>query len=216
MIISGLSLFARNLSAQFDFYTQVLGFSLLGKTEDCFSLQIGTSVLEFIKNEHFTPYHFAINIPSNQEHNALAWLKKRVAILPLNGEELVDFNSWNAKAMYFYDQDQNIVEFIARKNLNLNKDGAFSPKQMLRISEIGIPTDHLDAIYNQLNSIRPLEIYDGNFDLFCAAGDEEGLFIIIDKTRKGWFPNNDPAYSSEFTLHGDYHIQFSEGLIKPL
>ena len=66
----------------------------------------GDSLLTFRVDKKSTPYHFAFNIPSNKEKEALVWLKHRAGILSSDGEEIVDFKSWNAKAIYFYDTDK--------------------------------------------------------------------------------------------------------------
>jgi hypothetical protein len=35
---------------------------------------------------------------------------------------------------------------------------------------------------------------------FCAAGDDHGLFIIINPTVKNWFPTGEKAYYSPFEV----------------
>ena len=52
----------------------------------------------------------------------------------------------------------------------------------------------------KLNEKTGIEVYDGNFERFCAIGDEHGLFIVINKAVKDWFPTNDKAFSSEFEM----------------
>jgi len=93
--------------------------------------------LEFVEKVNATNYHYAFNIPSNKGEEALAWLKEWVEILDWNREDLVDFSDWNATAIYFYDKDKNIVEFIARKNLNINTVSTFNSNQVLEVSEMG-------------------------------------------------------------------------------
>lgn len=218
MKIQELTLYTSQLQKQKEFYTEVLELQLIQESDKSISLQIGESVLTFIFNVDATPYHFAINIPSNQEVLALNWLKSRVAILKDDVHEIQDFEDWNAKAVYFYDRDQNIVEFIARKNLNTWSGKPFESSSLLEISEIGIPSNNINHIYSQITEHVSLEIFDGGFERFCALGDEHGLFICINKNVKNWFPTSDKAYSSEFHIrlhHQEIEVvfQFVKGYI---
>lgn len=200
MQIKKLKIFTTKLSEQSQFYAEILGLEKLDPTEKTVSFKIGKSVLEFEKAKHSTPYHFAINIPSNKEEEALDWLKNRVKILKDGNNEIQNFEAWNAKAMYFYDIDNNIVEFIARKNLNNQTEGKFDQNSLLEISEIGLPTNDIENEFKILSENFGLEIYSGGFDRFCAIGNENGLFICVDKNIKDWFPTGDKAYSSNFEI----------------
>ena len=214
MKIKQLILYTWHLDEQTSFYKDILGFPLLEKTHNHVSFQIGTSVLSFHHRETSSPYHFAFNIPSNQETEALAWLKKRVELLRNDeNEELMDFDFWNAKAMYFYDIDKNIVELIARKNTVAKSNTPFRAQSLLCISEIGLPVNNIERTLHHLNEIKTLPVYSGDTDHFCAAGDENGLFIIINKDKKKWYPVDDIAYSSYFRMEGDYNIEFTNGKI---
>ena len=128
--------------------------------------------MKFISREGATPYHFAINIYSNQEQEALLWLKKRVAILMDGRNEIQNFESWDAKA---------------RKNLRHNSNEEFNSKSLLEISEIGLATISIEETYRKLNNETGLYIYSGSFDEFCAIGDENGLIICVDQINKRWF-----------------------------
>lgn len=200
MKIKELKLYSRNIEAQARFYAQILGLTPIEQSAEKLVLAIGTSQLIFEYAADATPYHFAFNIPSNKEVEALEWCKQRVEVLKDGPHEIQDFDTWNAKAVYFYDADKNIVEFIARKNLNNPSNVAFGIAQLLEVSEIGVPTTDVAAVYNQLNTFFDLKIFDGGFERFCAAGDEHGLFICINKTVKDWFPTDDTAYASPFTI----------------
>ena len=200
MKIKKLKIFTTNLSAQSRFYSEVLKLETFSQTEISVSFKIGRSVLEIKEAPDFTPYHFAINIPANQENEALEWLKKRVEILKDGNNEIQDFDFWNAKAMYFYDMDKNIVEFIARKNLDNRSEIEFNQNSLLEISEIGLPTGHIENKFKILNENIGLEIYSGSFDRFCAIGSENGLFICVDKNTKEWFPTTDKANPADFEV----------------
>lgn len=218
MKINRLILYTAQLEEQTAFYKDVLGFKLMEKTADHSSFKIGSSILSFYFRETATPYHFAFNIPSNQINQALVWLKQRVEVLKQEDEqtEIQNFDTWNAQAIYFYDLDKNIVEFIARKNLKIESSTSFRPESLICISEIGLPVNNMERTFHHLNLVKKLPVYSGDLDLFCAAGDENGLFIIINKEKRKWFPTDDIAYSSYFRMEGDYNIEFTNGKINKI
>ncbi|MFK5878788.1 MAG: VOC family protein [Flavobacteriaceae bacterium] len=211
MKIKELTLFTSNLDAQIEFYSKVLDFETVFQNSYSCTFKTGKSLLTFVKSKKSISYHFAFNIPSNKENEASIWLKERVSLLPHKGEELINFESWNAKALYFYDADKNIVEFIARKNLNINSNNSFSPKSLLNISEIALASTNIKETVGVLNSINPIKKYSGDFERFCALGDEEGLFILANPTLKKWFPTDDEVEQSDFKIKGDFNFEFING-----
>lgn len=199
MKIKHLKIQTSNLEAQLEFYEKALGLPILEKNGTGFSVKIGYSILEFHRAEKSKPYHVAFHIGASQENEAVHWLQNRVSILQNEGENIVDFPAWNAKSIYFYDADQNVIEFISRKDLHpLNED--FSEKSLLGIAEIGLSTDTVEEFFRFLNVNFKLEIYFGKPDVFCAIGDENGLLITVDKYEKTWFPTNDIALPADFDL----------------
>jgi catechol 2,3-dioxygenase-like lactoylglutathione lyase family enzyme len=218
MEISKLKINSLNFEKQLSFYSNKIGLEIIKKSEFEVEFQIGKSKLSLIQSDDFTPYHFAINIPCNKEHEALEWLKERVEILKNNDHEIQDFASWNAKAMYFYDADYNIVEFIARKNLENISNRGFDTNSLIQISEIGMPVNDIQLAYSKIKHHSNLDIYDGSFERFCAIGDENGLFICINKHKKDWFPTCDKAYSSDFGItytnnQKEHHMKFVSGYL---
>ncbi|AUP80456.1 VOC family protein [Flavivirga eckloniae] len=217
MKIKEITLFTTNIKKQKQFYRDVLGFELVLDSDEMVTFKAGVSLLSFKYNKGtVNTSHFAFNIPSNQEQDALLWLQKRVQILHEDDNLISDFVSWNAKAIYFYDADNNIVEFIARKNLDINLDTPFSSKSILSISEIGIVTTEIEAVYKSINSIKNIPVFDGNFERFCALGNDEGLFILINRTVKKWYPTQEEAFISGFIIKGDYNFSYENGEIKEL
>lgn len=200
MKITKLQLYTSNLQEQLRFYRDTLNLEVLESTGDYFEVLTGYTQLRFQKKTNATPYHFAFHIPGEQEEIALEWLKERVAILHGNGQEIVDFPAWNAKSIYFYDVDDNIVEFISRTNLHKPKSALFSEKSILGISEIGLVTSNIKEQLEFLNSEANLEKYDGNLENFCAIGDDHGLLITINNELKDWYPTGDKAHSSAFKI----------------
>ena len=211
MKIKELILLTPNLESQIEFYSKVLELEVVFRNAIECSFSTGESILTFRVDKKSTPYHFAFNIPSNKAYEALSWLKRRVDLLPYKNKEMVDFSSWNAKAIYFYDKDKNIVEFIARKNLNRNSSHTFSSKSILNISEIGLASTKMERTFESINSMRSIDLYSGNFERFCALGNEEGMFIMVNPNLKKWFPIDDKIYLSDFIIKGDYNFKFSQG-----
>ncbi|WP_372919218.1 VOC family protein [Salegentibacter sp.] len=200
MKIRKLQLYSSNLKEQLHFYRDNLGLHVNQNSEENFEVQIGYSLMEFQFQEDAKPYHIAFHIPDHQEQEALEWVKGRMPVLKYNTEEIIDFSAWNAKSLYFYDADTNILEFISRGDFNKPQSALFSEKSILGVAEVGIGTTRVREKFNFMNSHFGLEKYDGDFEKFCAVGDDQGLFITIDRTKKDWFPIDDKAYAAEFRV----------------
>lgn len=200
MKIETLHIYTSNLEEQLKFYRDLFELEIRNYTEDCFEVEIGYSVLRFQQKKDATPYHIAIHIPDKQEEEALKWVKERVSALKNNDDEIIDFSHWQAKSLYFYDRDGNIMEFISRRQFHKPESAIFSPKSLLGISEIGLATGNIKEKFSFLSTKCGLEVFDGSFEKFCAIGDPEGLLITINKKLKDWFPSGDKAYASEFSV----------------
>lgn len=200
MRINSLKIYTAKLQEQKEFYQKVLGLTITAHSDRGFEVRVGFSVLKFEYNETATPYHIAFHIPGHLEEKALAWLKERVDILTGDGEEIVDFPGWKAKSIYFYDNGKNILEFISRKHLFPSEGPKFSAKEIKGISEIGLATDNVKRAFEFLNSNCGLEKFTGDYERFCATGDDEGLFIIINRYQKDWIPTGDKAFASPFEI----------------
>lgn len=198
MKIEHLKVYSQKIEEQKEFYRSRLNFPVEEISESSFAVQIGYSTLEFHQRDSATPYHIAFHIPSMQEELAQLWLKDRVEILKSEGHEIVDFPAWKAKSLYFYDEDKNIIELISRNTFHPASSTVFSSQSIFGISEIGLATGNVQEAFNFFNKNLFLEKFTGDFETFCATGDDEGLFIIINKERKDWFPSGDDAYASEF------------------
>lgn len=216
MKIKQIILFTDNIERQKQFYSDILDFELVFSSKDRIDFNVGQSILSFQYKAQFKPSHVAFNVPSNAIEEALQWLQNRVEILTYDDNKIADFESWNAKAVYFYDADKNIMEFIARNDLNVESDEIFSSKSVLSISEMAIAVNTIEPIYNAIIKIKEIPVYSGDISRFCALGNEEGLFILINKALKKWFPTQEDAYTSDFIIKGDYNFHFENGEIKAL
>ncbi|WP_029034671.1 VOC family protein [Salinimicrobium terrae] len=200
MKIEFLKLYTPNLQGQLRFYSEVLALGVEKTSEENFRVKMGFSTLEFEEDRNATPYHIAFHIPALQEEKALQWLKERVEILPGDDKEIIDFPAWRARSIYFYDEDKNILEFISRKHIYEADSEKFSSESILGISEIGLATSNVEESFDFLNSHFGLTKFTGDYEHFCATGDDEGLFIIINKEQKDWIPVGDKAYPSPFEI----------------
>lgn len=200
MRIEHLELKTTSLEKQRYFYGEILGLQTKELSATSFEVKFEFSVLRFTQSDHSTCYHIAFHIGSYQEHKALYWLKKRVSILQDQGKEIVDFSSWNAKSLYFYDPDQNVLEFISRDYLYPAREEEFTARSVLGISEIGLATDNVLESFIFLNKEFNLVKFTGDYDTFCATGDDHGLFIIADTNKKTWFPSGDKVFPADFII----------------
>ena len=81
MIIKKLELYTSQLEEQIEFYSKILELPITSQSGNSVSFQVGHSILKFQYRKNCTPYHYAINIPSNKEFEALEWLKTRLEVL---------------------------------------------------------------------------------------------------------------------------------------
>ncbi|OBX21509.1 MULTISPECIES: VOC family protein [Bizionia] len=216
MVIKELTLFTNTIAKQKQFYKSILGLEQLVDSLEKISFKLGSSILTFQYNTNFKTSHMAFNIPSNAIYDALHWLKTRTELIENEGELITNFPDWKAKSIYFYDANNNILEFIAREDLDFESDFAFSANTIVSISEVGIATNDIQKLYQEINSIKPISIFDGDFSRFCALGSHKGLFILVDKNKKTWYPTNDEAMTSDFIITGDYNFSFINHEIKEL
>ena len=200
MKIEFLTLYTSSLNEQLDFYKNTLGLPVKNEKASSFQVVMGYSLLEFRQNDSATPYHYAIHIPPQQVDAARDWLKERVDILKDEENEIVEFPAWKARSVYFYDADKNIVELISREEQFPTVDEDFSEVSFLGISEIGMATVDVEDKFRFLNDRFGLQKFSGDYERFCATGDDEGLFIIINKEIKDWIPTGDAAFASPFEI----------------
>lgn len=200
MQIQKLKIFSKHIEAQLKFYRDELGFEIRNYSEKSFEIICGYSILNISYSEQSQPYHIAFHIPDLQIDEALSWLERLVPVLKNNGEKVVDFNNWNAKSIYFYDEDRNIMEFISRKKFSKPKSAIFNPEEIVGIAEVGLVTRDVQEKFETLKLQCGLNQYDGDLEKFCAIGEDSGLLITIDKDKKDWFPTGDEAQTANFEM----------------
>jgi hypothetical protein len=134
-------------------------------------IETGETQLEFEAGEGEPFYHFAFLTPW-ERFDELA-----------GGEEVFDFEDWDAKAFYFDDPAGNIVELVAHRGL----------EGPLGLSELGLVGD-TPAMASDLRQLG-LELWDGTLEEEgrLAFGDERGRTIILAPRGRGWMPTGRPS-----------------------
>ena len=181
MKILDVEILSNNLDKTEKFYSQVLGFKLKEKSEAAISFSTGHTKLTFNYSDHPDPvYHFAFNIPNNQLNEAFEWTKNKVDVMDVTpGDKIADFVNWNAKSFYFYDSNGNILEFIARYDLDNKSDTPFNIRSIISISEIGVATDNVFSKQPRMPN-------------FTALGNHDGL-LILSSANRHWYPTDKTA-----------------------
>ncbi|MBF4485412.1 MULTISPECIES: VOC family protein [unclassified Flavobacterium] len=199
MKLAHIQIQSNNIEQTATFYKNILDLPIIEKTKDFVSIQAGNSVLEFVENPEFKSiYHFAFNIPENKLDEAIEWCKSKVDLIFIEDQKVItNFENWNANAVYFYDNNGNLLEFIARHDLDNAQTEAFSSKAILNISEIGIVNENPLELGKQLIAEHGLAFFskNANSELFAAVGNDEGLLIMV-KPNRNWYPTQTPSESN--------------------
>jgi catechol-2,3-dioxygenase len=192
MDITYLGLHAKDLKAQKEYYAEVLGLPARLSAERL-EVQVGKTELVFTQSHlRFDgAYHFAFNIPENQFPDAKGWINRRVPLLKdVAGKDEFESGTWNSHSVYFKDATGNVLEFIARHTMQNAVDGYFGERQILNVSEIGLPSENVIGLANGLCKTLGISSYKQEpNENFTPIGDENGLFILPIKDRI-WMPNS--------------------------
>lgn len=119
-----------------------------------------------------SPHHFAFHVADLEP-----WKRR------LDVSEEHDFSSWGgARAVYFRDLEQNVVELIARPRARTE----------LTLAEVGLPVEDVPAAVDLLQRELDLPTYDDWNENFAPLGDDDGLLIVV-RVGRAWFPVDAPA-----------------------
>ncbi|AWH26947.1 hypothetical protein [Stenotrophomonas sp. YAU14D1_LEIMI4_1] len=134
--------------------------------------------------------HLAFNVPDNRFPEAMGWLRERTPLQ--RNPEGVDYfaleSSWQSQSVYFTGPDGLILELIGRKRLPAGTHtGAFHGSELQCLSEVGLPSDDVDAVRADVSARFGLQPLSPPSAQFAPMGDDEGLLIVVAADRR-WFP----------------------------
>lgn len=198
MKILELELLSDDVSKTEAFYNQVLGLETLYRDHFSVSFHAGATKLTFHSSKNVKPvYHFAFDVPNNKLLEAFSWIESKTEIMyVIPPDKIADFYNWNAKSFYFYDNNGNILEFIARNDLDNASEKSFDGKSILSVSEIGLVSKNVTAQCDELFDKYGLTPYSKQPKLskFIVLGTVTGLFILVEENRD-WYPTDTKSKS---------------------
>jgi catechol-2,3-dioxygenase len=177
MNIQAITLLSTNTDETKKFYSGILQLVTIEHDKTKLTIKAGDSLITFLlTDKQIKPvYHIAFNIPSNKFDEAFEWVSHRVKLIENANKELItNFENWRAKSFYFYDNNNNILEFIARFDLDNKSTRKFTAKEVLSVSEIGVVTDNPLVFAEQLFTQFQLEYFTKSpkREDFVAMGDD--------------------------------------------
>jgi hypothetical protein len=217
---------AAPLDALERFYRGAIGLEILHRTRESITLAAGGTELTFVADgEGEAPadrsgphYHFAFNIPPHKLRAARAWQLERTPLVPPRPglvdpgwpEDVWSFRHWNARSIFFFDPAFNIVEYIARSELESEGDPAsFSAADVLYASEIGFVFDGPGTARaaRSLHERLGLAAYPAGTEPWWAMGDALGLVLCLSRKGQVWgetspTPVRWGVYPTEATISG--------------
>lgn len=201
MKILEIEILTNNLPETEKFYAKILCFEVDNKTEHSITFKIGSSKLTFTKTALNNPvYHFAFEIPYNLLEEAIVWIADKAELIKLDNNTLIThFEDWNAKSIYFYDNNGNILEFIVRYDNTISSAAAFTQHQILCVSEIAFVTDSVEKLVSELKMKTGLDYFSKHAPCsdFSVLGNNTGLLLISVEDR-AWYPTQIKA--KKFTV----------------
>lgn len=177
-----------NIKKMKEFYTETLEMTIVRATESLFTVRAGNTHITFQRSsdEEAPLYHFALRTNVDFYDHMISKMKNTNVTFLLNKEgELSEF--WKGKRVYFTDPDGNIVEILERKFSN-EKDIS----DWYDVCEIGIPSEDVAAMSEQLSPINNDHENNSESDTFRFYGDVGGQFVLV-KEGRNWYPTNRPA-----------------------
>jgi len=179
-----------------NFWENTIGCEVVSQTFNSFTLKIGTSLLTFKPNfiSVLRPqYHFAILIPSNQIENCLAWLKNggnkkdgKEIQLWRGGEsnaEIIQSPLYNSTSVYFADYGGNIIELVARRNIDNPESGEFSSEMFKEINAVSIVTKEIRAAQELIEDNLGYKPVDRTTSGYKVMGNANGLINLVVQGR---------------------------------
>ncbi|MCZ6837307.1 MAG: hypothetical protein O7G85_16145 [Planctomycetota bacterium] len=183
---------AADLGEMKQFYQGLLGFEVLDEQDGEITFKAGLTKLTYMTTtkEYDRPwYHVAFNIPENKLWKAREWQLQRTPLKQRSPgsmthpdyPDVANFWKWNAESVFFWDPANNLLEYIARHDLDNAAPGEFTSKDILYASELGFMVEDAPGMAKQVEKALSLNPYrEGNARL-TPVGDEYGLLLIFGK-----------------------------------
>ncbi|RYD56437.1 MAG: VOC family protein [Sphingobacteriales bacterium] len=188
------------------FYHKTLELEILKETDEAISFKAGKTKLTFEQVTDGKPfYHIAFNIVNNKFSDSFEWINNKLDILPVSDDMLIaGYDNWNAQSFYFYDNNGSILEFITRFDLPYHSDEPFSPDCIMEVSEVGLVTDDIQDLAEELKVDYGIPHFKKNPPQhdFIVMGDDYGLLILV-RPKHGWVPTQRPAQKCPVTIISD-------------
>ena len=214
MNISKTILVTRHLQTMKDFYLKQIGFPLVSETNDSFTMQIGTDQLTYRQTDDVdTQYHMAFNIPENVFQEGKAWLAARTSLLIEKGQDEIYFDFTDSHSCYFYDSDENVLELIARHQINPTKeDQTFDVSDILGIGEMSLTVKDVLEIGERLAEIGVLERRErplNGASLNFLGPVADGTHILLVPEGRTWLfsPKTAKVSPIEMELDGRHRVR---------
>ena len=201
-----LRLKATRLAEMARFYGEVMGFAADASTR-ALTVEAGGTSIDFEQADDGEQpiYHIAWAIPENKLALAKAWLAARTPLLVHpDGRDEFHFRSPNRHAVYFADSAGNVLELIARHNLDDGTAGPFTLADVLYVNHAGLVVDDLPGAVRDLETGLGLELRADPSTDFAQLGDEHRHVVLVTRKRL-WLPETKvPAevFDTEIVLHG--------------
>lgn len=193
MKIIELSLPSTHLDSQERLFRDVLGFPCSRPQEERLLVSCGATTLNFLQAERQYYFHYCFLVPPGCLNSVIAFLDER-EFQPLfyHGSRIIDFG--NGQSVYFYDADGNLAEFIERPMLGHAVQSGFDISDVIRLNEIGMPTDNPLQKAGELIGRFGIELAEDAVkrDDFVWCGDYEGVFLLP-AVGRNWIPADKPA-----------------------
>ncbi|MCD0279779.1 hypothetical protein JWH04_12660 [Xanthomonas melonis] len=169
------------------FYRDVLQLPVHGTT-----LRIGWTTLECVQAQQpVGSVHLAFNLAPSRFDAAAQWIGARASVLgDAQGRQRFALDgAWQSQSVYFAGPDGAVLELIARDALQdaATGQGAFHGSELLCLSEIGLPSHHVQTVTESVVHHFGLRPFAPAVEGFVALGDDHGLLIVVDQRRR-WFP----------------------------
>jgi len=208
-----------------NFWENTIGCEVVKQTISTFTIKIGSSLLTFKPNVTSLArpqYHFSILIPSNQIENCLAWLKNggkkndgNEIELWRGGEtnaEVIQSPLYNSSSIYFADYGGNIIEFVARRNLDNAEEGEFSSDMFKEINSVSMITKEVKLAQELITENLGYKPVDRTTSGYKVMGNANGLINLVVQNRILPPTITEQAYPYEMELV----VQNPDSIVVPL